>query len=280
MSELSSPDAKGQAAKPVAADRQPVIRKELVWRVAQGLMLLAALVLVLHYGYKTILGLAQKGKEGVSDTIHAAGEEVGRMVSKFNQGTISQTFVAALPTLARTPGGILELAALSVTEIFSRADQKTTAWGWINLGTTVTEIKVPVTYRYHLRLYDPWVLTVSNHVCVVYAPGLRATRPPAIHTDRLEKRADAGWLRFDSVAQLDDLERSITPTLNLYAPDARHIALVKEECRKTLAEFVRAWLLHENQWSDDRFHTIKVIFPDEKDRPADQVSPTITLRRD
>jgi hypothetical protein len=258
------------------AERPP--GKGMRW--VQGLLWVVALALLLHYGYKIIIGLAQKGKEGVTETIHATGDEIAKVASRFSQGTITEAFTAALPLLARTPGGNLELASLEATETFSRSDQRTTAWGWINLGTTVTEIKVPVTYRYHLRLNEPWRLLASNSVCVVYAPPIRTTRPPAIHTDRLEKKSDEGWLRFNAKEQMEELERNITPTLNVIARDPRHIALVREECRKTVAEFVRTWLLRENQWSADRFHSIKVIFPEEKDMNPDQVAPVITLKKD
>ena len=75
-----------------------------------------------------------------------------------------------------------------------------------------------------------------------------------------------------------ELEKSITPTLRLYAGDKRHMDLVREECRKTVGQFVRDWLLKENQWRTDRFHAIKVIFPDEVEGKAAVVEPTIELR--
>src|SRR5204863_7545034 len=145
-------------------------------------------------------------------------------------------------------------------------------------GKTVSEIRVPVTYRYHLRLSDPWQLDVLGQSCIVFAPRIRASLPPAIHTDRMEKNSEAGWGRFNAREQMTDLEKSITPTLSQYASDGKHTALAREQCRKTVAEFVKTWLLKEDHWRTDRFRTIKVIFADETNAVPEQVLPTIQLK--
>ena len=155
---------------------------------------------------------------------------------------------------------------------------KTVAWDWVYLGTTVSEIKVPVTYRYHLRLSDPWKLDVSGQTCIVVAPRFRASQPPAIHTDGMEKKSERGWLRFNQADEMSALEKSITPTLKLYARDRRHMDVVREECRKTVAQFVKDWLLKEKQWRTDRFHAIKVVFADEAEGDVESMEPTIELQ--
>jgi len=129
-----------------------------------------------------------------------------------------------------------------------------------------------------VRLADPWRLDVSGQTCIVLAPGIRPSLPPAIHTDKLEKNSDAGWGRFNAREQMAELEKSITPTLSGYASDPKHLALVREQCRQTVAEFVKTWLLKEDQWRTDRFHTIKVIFSDETDAIPDRVEPTLQLK--
>ncbi|MFN7138439.1 MAG: hypothetical protein ACK4UN_03780 [Limisphaerales bacterium] len=223
-------------------------------------------------------------KDGVERSAKAVGkavddglEKLGAVAQRFSKGTITETFLSDLPTLTRSPGGNLELATATQTETFERTDTRTVAWDYLYLGTTITEIKVPVTYRYHIQLSDPWRIDVSTNTCIVYAPTIRPSLPPAIHTDRMEKRSSAGWARFNAREQLDELEKSITPTLNKYAGDRRRIALVREECRKTVAEFIQQWLLREDQWRADRFHTIKVVFPDEVNRPIEDVRPVIQL---
>ncbi|MCU0242029.1 MAG: hypothetical protein MUF51_06365, partial [Vicinamibacteria bacterium] len=77
--------------------------------------------------------------------------------------------------------------------------------------------------------------------------------------------------------QMTDLERSITPTLNNYASDATHMSLVREPCRKRLAEFVRTWLLHEDQWRTDRFTAVTVVFEDEPALDPANRPPTLKI---
>jgi hypothetical protein len=56
------------------------------------------------------------------------------------------------------------------------------------------------------------------------------------------------------------------------------VGLVRETCRKRVAEFVRDWLLREDQWRSDGFSGITVTFEDEGKDPASLPSPT--LRRE
>ncbi len=200
------------------------------------------------------------------------------LAEKFRQQHITETFTSALPTFARTPGGNLELATSTSTETLTRTDERTIAWDMVYLGKTVSEISVPVTYRYHVNLRDAWKLDVVGNTCVVRAPAIRPSLPPAIHTDQMQKRSDAGWARFDAKDQMAELERSLTPRLTRHAGDPRRLALVREECRKTVAEFVRDWLLREDHWRSDRFSSIKVIFADEPAVQPDLAEPVIRLR--
>jgi hypothetical protein len=200
------------------------------------------------------------------------------MAEKFLSGNITRAFVAAIPEISTTGTGNLELATSEQVETFRAEDEKSILWDKLYLGKTVSEIRVPVTYRYHLRLADPWRLDVSGQTCFVVAPLIRPSLPPAIHTDRLEKKAEAGWGRFNAVEQMMELEKSVTPTLSQYAVDERHLALVREQCRKTVAEFVKAWLLKEDHWRNDRFHTITVVFANETAPDPRQVAPTIELK--
>lgn len=204
---------------------------------------------------------------------HTAG-----IAAKFRQAHITETFTSALPKLARTPGGNLELATATATETITRTDERTIAWDMIYLGKTVSEISVPVTYRFHLQLRDPWQLEVVGNTCVVRAPGIRPSLPPAIHTEGMRKRSDAGWARFDAREQMAELERSLTPRLARTAADPHRLALVREECRKTVAEFVRDWLLREDHWRRDRFTSIKVIFADEPETKPELAPVVIHLR--
>jgi len=202
-----------------------------------------------------------------------------RVVRGFLTGDVTERFVSSIPKIDSDGSGRLELATLEATETFTRTDERRVLWDTLSLGTTVAEIQVPVTYRYHLRLDDPWRVEVAGGVCVVHAPPIRPTQPPAIHTEGMEKRSEEDWLRFDADEQMAELERSLTPRLRARAGSPRHLALVRDEARRTVAEFVRAWLLLEGPESAERLE-VKVVFPGEDDRPSVDRRPTIEEARE
>jgi hypothetical protein len=226
-------------------------RKQFPWAtaiIAATLVIIAAFALLL-LAYVRTLGEAK----GIASAV----------ARNFKTGTITQTFRESIPKIASTQGDVLELAVSQSDETFKRSDEKWIGWDYIYLGTTVVEIRVPVTFRYHLRLSDTWRLAARDHVCVVLAPPIRPSLPPAIHTELMEKRAESGWARFDKNDKLDDLERSLTTLLKQRAMDAAHLRLAREACRQSVAEFVKRWLLREEHWRTDRFSAIVVVFPDE-----------------
>jgi hypothetical protein len=232
---------------------------------------------ILLAGYIIMLKAAKDTARSVGDGVQNVIDSVKDVALKFNTGYITETFTSAIPEL-NSSGMNLELTSMQVTETIYRSDAKNTLWDSVYLGTTTTEIRVPVTYRYYLDLVGPWELDVSGQNCIVKAPAFKPTLPPAIHTQRLQKRSDRGWARFNESQQMSELERNITPTINRYAADFRHRDLVREACRKKVAEFVRDWLLKEDQWRTDRFHSIRVVFADEADHQPEQYAPTIRIK--
>lgn len=213
-------------------------------------------------------------QEGPRAAVRDVADAAGTVAERFRTGRITTTFTAALPTLQ--PGGAtLELASYEAVETITRSDARAVFFDLIPLGTTVSEIRVPVTYRYHVRLADPWHLEVRGPVCVVRAPALRPSLPPALHTDRMEKRSQEGWLRFDAREQMAVLEKSLTPTLSLRAGSQANLALVRDTGRQRVAAFVRDWLLREDQWREGGFTAITVTFEDEAKDPSSPPAPTL-----
>ena len=223
-------------------------------------------------GYLRTCTTTEKGAKAVVDA-----------AEKFKTGTITHTFVEEIPEIAPSHGDVLELTTYRSEETFKREDSRSIFWDTIPLGTTVSEIRVPATFRYHIRLSDPWRLAAKDKVCMVLAPPIRPSQPPAIHTEAIQKSTESGWARFNKDENLDTLERSITPELEQRAADAAHMKLVREACRQSVADFVRKWLMREDFWRTDRFSSITVIFPDEahlmSDEQLEQFSyePTIKL---
>jgi hypothetical protein len=240
------------------------------WRWPLVLVLIALVAAATAW---RVCGVVERSSKNAADTARAVGE----IAERFRSGRITTTFLADIPKLL--PGGpALEVGAFEATETFTRTDTRSVLFDLIPLGTNVTEIRVPVTYRYHLRLNDPWRLDVRGPVCLVEAPTLRPSLPPAIHTDRMERRSERGWLRLDVEQQMAELERSITPTLNARAADRAHMTLVRDHCRRRTAEFVRTWLLREDHWREGRFTAVTVVFTDEQ--LTDLAGRPPTLKKD
>lgn len=213
--------------------------------------------------YRETLRAAEKAGDAATDVVAKAAETVISVAESFQTGTITTSFLAAIPEVASAGGGRLEVATADVTEILERSDERKVLWDMFSLGKTTVGIRVPVNYRYHLLLDEAWELQISGQSCVVHAPALRPTLPPAIRTQGMQKRTTEDWFRFDAEDQLAALEKSLTPILERYAQDDRHMDLVREKARMTVTRFVRDWLLAEDQWGVDGFRSVTVIFADE-----------------
>ncbi|HEX4086643.1 MAG TPA: hypothetical protein VHY22_17150 [Chthoniobacteraceae bacterium] len=202
---------------------------------------------------------------------------INRLFTPPVTGATSDRFEEYLPTVGAVDG-ILETATANVPETFTRTDSQW-LFNVIPLGTTVSEIRVPAVYRYHINLYDPWRISEQGRICVVVAPQFHPDLPPAIDTARMEKSTSEGWLRFNGQENLDALERDITEELTRRADDRAHRDYVREACRQSIADLVRNWMLKEDNWRKDRFQQIIVLFPDEAPNSLNkiQVPPTVTL---
>jgi hypothetical protein len=199
----------------------------------------------------------------------ALAKSLGDAARGLLSGNVTETFLAQIPTVAPSGGGHLEVAVAESVESLTRSDERFAFWDLVPLGTTTVEVRVPVTYRYHLRLDDEWEVSVADGFCRVRAPALRVSQPPAIHTERVERRVAESWLRFDAAEQLAALERQLTPRLSQIAGDPRHMALVREPARQAVARFVRAWLLTRGAWGPENVRAIQVVFADERGERED-----------
>lgn len=194
--------------------------------------------------------------------------------TRLNSAELTEHFVSSIPQMSRELN--LELATSEMIETFERSSTKTTLWGWLSLGTNCGSISIPVTYRYHVRLLDPWKLELQQDVLVVQAPRLWASVPPAFDTASLRTSSSRGWLRSSPDELLEQMHRDLTPTLCALAEDPRRINLVRETCRQSVAQFIAAWLETQSRVA---CRQIEVRFPDEPrfntsfDRPLLKQSP-------
>lgn len=199
--------------------------------------------------------------------------------SQLQNQEIRESFRESVTQIVSTNGDVLEVATLETDETVTKMDMKTLFNNTVYLGTTVSEIRTPVVYRYHIRLSDDWDIERRSGRILVVAPEIRPSLPPAVRTDQMQKRSEAGWLRFNAAESLSELEKNLTPSLEKRAGDERHINMVRKACRKSVAEFVRKWVLQSESWSTDAADSITVVFPDETgaEDPAKrfQMEPTL-----
>ncbi len=166
-------------------------------------------------------------------------------------------------SITPTRGDVLEVALLESNETLTRSDTKTLFDNNLYLGTTVSEIQVRVTYRYHVKISEKWELTPRGKGLLIVAPQIRPSLPPAIHTQDMQKRSDSGWLRFNASENMEALERSLTPMLESKSVTPAKIALVREASRKAVGDFVQAWVLKRPEWKDANFEFVEIAFADE-----------------
>ncbi|MEZ4814491.1 MAG: hypothetical protein R3A80_04695 [Bdellovibrionota bacterium] len=174
-------------------------------------------------------------------------------------------FKESILRITPTQGDVLEVATLDSFDTLTRRDTKSLFDDLLYLGTTVSEIKVKVTYRYHVLLSDAWNSSFENGTLQIIAPEVRPSLPPAIHTDQMEKRSEAGWMRFNARENLDKLEATLTPTLSAMAMTPAKTSLIREAARQSLSKFIHSWVLTQKEWSDYPVKNLKVLFANEAD---------------
>lgn len=177
---------------------------------------------------------------------------------------ITARFISAIPELTKETN--LEIASSRQIEVLELEDSL--QFLNIDLGTNVVQLKVPVMYRYNIRLYDPWTLEITGNTLHVRSPKIECSLPPAIFTDQIEQHSIRGWARLPPTTLLDKLRRQVTPTLSAYAVDPRRMEFVRETCRITVAEFVKKWLDAERMWGDHAVTSIAIQFADEAASPT------------
>lgn len=176
----------------------------------------------------------------------------------------------------RTPGGLLEVSRIQATEVFDTRFVHTFAG--IPVGETVPRIRVPAVYRYHIELAPEWRVLRTDDTFTVVAPPVQPSLPVAVDLSRIEKDVSGTWvlLPFTGEESLDDLERGITAKLAEKAALPAYIQLQREDARRTVAEFVRKWLLTQVQWRNAGNPRLRVLFADE---PVGSIDTIVGVRQ-
>jgi hypothetical protein len=215
-----------------------------------------------------------------SDKIELIAGKVANLPGLFRRPPLDSVFTSSLPELSRTVGGKLEIASFKITESFERIDSEDFL---VPLGETKSRIRVPVTYTYSIDLHSPWTIEVTNGICHITAPAIQHG-VPAIHTGGMVKDVQSDFLTrlkpgLDPRQRLDEFEKTLTARLWVNAGSAKYHALVREECRKTVGEFVRDWILKDERYKTYDVETLKIIFPDEVGKEEARSLPTLIVRK-
>ena len=165
------------------------------------------------------------------------------------------------PVVMRTKGGLLEVSMIKSQEQF----ESSTAYSilGINLPKTVTRIRVPAVFRYHIELAPEWKILLRDKTFIVIAPPVKPSLPVAIDTAGLQKESLGGWSPFSGESQRDKLQRSITAALAITADSSKYVQLQREIARKTVMEFVTKWLITQEEWKSAKAYPVRVFFSDE-----------------
>lgn len=178
----------------------------------------------------------------------------------------SQTSVTLLNAdkilVLRTPGGMLEVSTLVKNEEFGWETKH--ACPLIDcgslLGTTVTEIRVPVHYRYRIPLAATWTITPKGDHYELVVPNEEPALPPAVDFNKVEMRTQKGWLSPSTQKNREALLRQLGPELARRSTQQHYIDAQRSEARRTIAEFAAQWMKEQGLKESS---AAKVIFKDE-----------------
>jgi len=200
----------------------------------------------------------------VSRAVDSAGETAREVAKIFRPTEIVTTFNEWRELNATaTDGNILEIATAESPERFSRTSN-VAMFGRVLPGTTtVSEITVPATYRFHIDLNDEWNLVADGKRLLVMAPAVRPSLPVAFDTSKVQKKTQSGWARWDGEENLAELEKEITGKLAERATQPATTEKIRDKGRTAVAQFVRKWLLDKEAWGEGRFEEIVVVFAGE-----------------
>ncbi len=271
-------DSQTPASNP--ADTQPPTPPAAQKTLSGGQKALRAILALILVTGLAVCAVALAVGFALREAKDAAGSAVQRVegiAAAFKQGRIDKTFHDELTRIFPVGGGNLEVFVFETTQTLESRDELNVAWGLLPLGKTVTSLKVPVTYRYHIRLDDPWQVNLQGNVCLVQAPRIRPSLPPAVRTDRMELKTSQGWARFNGDEAREELLADLHVRLQKRAREYEPLA--REHARQTVSRFIETWLLSHRQFGDDRIRAVVVRFPgDSPELPAAPPAPHPDLR--
>ena len=161
----------------------------------------------------------------------------------------------------RTSGGLLEVSTINSEERFDSTTNHSVLG--VSLGKTVSHIRVPAVYRYHISLAKEWTLRSTGGTLLVIAPPVQPSLPVAIDTGKLEGFSSGIWSPITGTASIFTLQKTITEKLAKKASTSELMLLQRESARMTVTEFVQKWIVEQPQWKGTKTPVVLAFFSDE-----------------
>lgn len=248
---IESPSRDDSRPQPPPAQRGNPWAWPVMWMVC--LLILAGSAV---YVFRSCLKFPAETLEKGTRLVEKAGQAMEKVASAFKQGTITTTFTSYATTLKGSQ--YLQVATMTQTEVFTRKDEASVAFGYIPLPDVIVQATAPVTYTYYVDLNERWDFRLQDGVIYVVAPNIRFNKP-AVDASLInyEVKKDS-YIRRTHEA-MDNLKSSIT---YLSIQRARtNIDLTRETARNELQSFVENWL--SKSFADGKQYPVKVRFRNE-----------------
>jgi hypothetical protein len=233
--------------------------KYIVAGIVAIVLIVAGYRLLRHFTPGEIMNAATSPLEKSAALTSRFLEHVGNFLTTSHTSTSSELEIGRVTSTDKL--GPLLVAKQDLDLKFTNVDEAI-------FGTSTAEVRAHGQAFYYVPLLGPqaaWKIETREknglHVCVVHAPALRVLTPVNIDTRSLQVRTDTGALRTNRQEMTEAALGDITPRLNHEA--LVHEVAVRAAARKTIAAFVKAWLLADGNWGPDHLNAIQVLFPGE-----------------
>jgi len=208
------------------------------------------------YVFQSCRNLPGETLEKGAQMAEKVGHAMEKVASAFKQGTVTTTFASSATTMKGSQ--YLQVAEVKQTEIFTRKDEASVAFGYIPLPDIIVQATAPVTYTYFVDLNGRWDFKLQEGIIYVVAPDIHFNKP-AVDASLItyEVKKDS-YLRRTHEA-MENLKNSIT-YLSIQRAKT-NIDLVRETGRKQTETFVENWLA--KSFADGKTYAVKVRFRSE-----------------
>jgi hypothetical protein len=243
--------------------------KYVAWAVVGVAFVVCGYLILLRFTPRELAGAATMPLEKSAALTGEFLRHAGKFLTAAHASTHEEVEIGRITSADKT--GPLIVAKQDLFVKFTNVDERI-------FGTSTAEVRASARAFYYVPLLGPgavWKIESREkdrvRVCVVHAPQLRVLTPINVDTRTMEIKASTGALRSNGQEMTEAALADITPRLNREATD--QTPNVRSAARKTIAAFVKNWLIDSGSWGSDKMNAIQVLFPGETAVDTDFVIP-------